>query len=73
MDIIALKGCAWCGGDLASSRDVYGRYERCLQCARPTGAPEPLPLVQAFELRGLPRTPIRGAYRRTQNRMKVSA
>ena len=30
--VLHLKTCPRCGGDVHSSRDVYGPYRECLQC-----------------------------------------
>ena len=32
LEMLALKGCPRCGGDLHSNRDIYGEYRECLQC-----------------------------------------
>ena len=34
MELIFLKACPKCGGDLIVERDSYGRYSKCLQCGR---------------------------------------
>jgi hypothetical protein len=31
-DIMFLKSCPKCGGDLVLDGDMYGRYFKCLQC-----------------------------------------
>ncbi len=32
MNMLWLKGCPRCGGDLHENQDVYGYYISCLQC-----------------------------------------
>jgi hypothetical protein len=33
MNIVKLKGCQRCGGDLILERDIEGTYISCLQCS----------------------------------------
>lgn len=33
-EMVWLKGCGTCGGDLYGSSDVYGPYVGCVQCGR---------------------------------------
>jgi len=37
--MLYLKSCARCGGDVAGSGDVYGRYLGCLSCGRMIDVP----------------------------------
>jgi len=32
MEMWELKKCPRCGGDMFTDRDIYGWYEKCLQC-----------------------------------------
>jgi hypothetical protein len=41
MALWELKKCPRCGGDMFIDRDIYGWYEKCLQCS------------YCYELRGL--------------------
>jgi DNA-directed RNA polymerase subunit RPC12/RpoP len=37
--MLYLKSCARCGGDVAASGDVYGRYLGCLSCGHMIDVP----------------------------------
>lgn len=46
MELIFLKACRRCKGDVVIERDVYGEYAKCVQCgrseeAKPVGLPPP--------------------------------
>lgn len=47
MELIFLKACRRCKGDVVIERDVYGEYAKCVQCgrseeAKPAGFPPPI-------------------------------
>ena len=40
-NVISLRACARCHGDMHVVRDVYGEYNECLQCGNTVELPNP--------------------------------
>ena len=40
--ILSLKSCPRCKGDMQSNRDMYGSYKECLQCGNMMDDPTPV-------------------------------
>ena len=55
MELIFLKACRRCKGDVVIERDVYGEYAKCVQCgrseeAKPGGFPPPFQNIPHKEM-----------------------